>query len=365
MKVLWVFSHPAPYKIDFFNELGKSIDLTVLFERKTESDRPFAFYYSKAENFKCKFIHSIKIGSSNNYSSEIRNEIIKNKYDIIVINGWSTFSEMKALRYLHAHKIPYVFAINGGIANINESKLRRKLKDKYIGGAALYLAPDNHSAQYLAYYGAEVTKIKYFPYSTIYSNEIPSQCPTAKERVSLKEREGLPNKEIFISVGSFVPRKNEMMLLKIWTKVNPQKVLLLIGEGGEEENYRKFIKENNLGNVFIKPFVQHREILKFFRLSEASIFLTKEDIYGHVVNESLSQGTPVIASDNSNSALKLIQNGVNGFVFNLDEVDKIINTIDGEVPDQMRQEALKTAQDNTVEKMAVKHLEIFADFFKK
>jgi glycosyltransferase involved in cell wall biosynthesis len=365
MKVLWVFSHPAPYKIDFFNELGKFLDLTVLFERKTESDRPFSFYYSKAENFKCKFIHSLKIGSSNNYSEDVKNEIKKNKYDIIVINGWSTFSEMKALRYLHSHKMPYVFAINGGIAKINESKFRRKLKNEYIGGAALYLAPDNHSAQYLAFYGADVSKIKYFSYSTIYSNEIPGGCPTAEERFSLKEREGLPNKETFISVGSFVPRKNEMMLLNIWTKINPQKILLLIGEGSEEEKYRKFIKDNNLSNVIIKPFVQHRDILKFFRLAEASIFLTKEDIYGHVVNESLSQGTPVIASENSNSALKLIRNGVNGFVFSLDDAENITKTIDGGITNQMRQEALQTARDNTIEKMAKEHLEIFADFLKQ
>jgi hypothetical protein len=40
MKVLWLFNHPAPYKIDFFNELGKNVELTAIFERTAEGDRP-------------------------------------------------------------------------------------------------------------------------------------------------------------------------------------------------------------------------------------------------------------------------------------------------------------------------------------
>ena len=51
MKVLIVFNHPAPYKINFFNELSKHIDLDVIFERVKERDRSKLFYSEK----KCDF----------------------------------------------------------------------------------------------------------------------------------------------------------------------------------------------------------------------------------------------------------------------------------------------------------------------
>jgi len=33
MKILFTTNIPVPYRIDFFNELGKYVDLTVTFER--------------------------------------------------------------------------------------------------------------------------------------------------------------------------------------------------------------------------------------------------------------------------------------------------------------------------------------------
>jgi len=39
IRVLFLSNVPAPYRVDFFNELGKTCDLTILFERYSASDR--------------------------------------------------------------------------------------------------------------------------------------------------------------------------------------------------------------------------------------------------------------------------------------------------------------------------------------
>ena len=36
IKVLIIWRGPSPYRVDFFNELGKLCDLTVLFERRPD-----------------------------------------------------------------------------------------------------------------------------------------------------------------------------------------------------------------------------------------------------------------------------------------------------------------------------------------
>jgi glycosyltransferase involved in cell wall biosynthesis len=365
MKVLWVFNHPAPYKVDFFNELGKKCELTVLFERPSESDRNPAFYYEKAINFKCHILKSLILGRCNNWTREVVHIIKKEHFDIIVMNGYSTFTEMNAIRYLQAKKIPYIFAINGGLIRQSESVLRRYLKKKYISNAALYLAPDPNSAEYLKFYGAKEDLIRLYPYSTIFNKEVLTTPITPSQQEAFRKKEGFNCKRLYVSVGQFISRKNNFSLLEQWKTMPETSTLLMVGNGPEKKDYEKFILENKLHNVVIKDYEPHQKILSLFQMADFSIFLTKEDIYGHVVNEALSQATPVIASTKANSALNLIEDGKNGYLVNLDNKDEIVSALNHEPNELLRLGALETAKKNTIETMAARHLEVFEEFLKK
>ena len=113
MKVLIVFNHPAPYKINFFNELSKSVDLTVIFERDKERAEDCRM------NERCLVLlnefleegyedNGISFGNENYYSNDVVKHLKKNKYDLIIMNGYSTIAEMKAIRYLRKHNMKYV-----------------------------------------------------------------------------------------------------------------------------------------------------------------------------------------------------------------------------------------------------------------
>ena len=39
MRVLYLANIPSPYRVDFFNELGKKCELTVLFETQNSKER--------------------------------------------------------------------------------------------------------------------------------------------------------------------------------------------------------------------------------------------------------------------------------------------------------------------------------------
>ncbi|MCI1245284.1 MAG: glycosyltransferase family 4 protein [Bacilli bacterium] len=365
MKALWIFNHPAPYKVDFFNELGKKCELTVLFERPSEADRNPGFYCEKVTNFSCKILKSIHLGPHNNYTGKAVNEIKGNHYDLIVVNGYSTFTEMKLIRYLHRHRIPYIFAINGGIIREKESWARRVLKRKYISHASLYLAPDPRSAEYLKFYGAEESKIRLYPYSTVYAYEVLSKPSDPATQKRLRDGLHIDGKRFYVSVGQFIRRKNNFALLSIWKEMPKTSRLLLIGNGPEKDNYAKYVTENGLTNVTIMDYEPHTKILGLFRLADFSLFLTKEDIYGHVVNESLSQGTPVISNQNANSALNLIENGKNGYLVNLNEPKAIVKRLMSPSTEELRNGAIATAKKNTIEAMAERHLEIFKELLGK
>jgi len=106
--------------------------------------------------------------------------------------------------------------------------------------------------------------------------------------------------------------------------------------------------------------MNHSDLLKFIRYADGAIFLSQEDIYGHMINEALSQGLPVIASNKIISARSLIKEGNNGFLVDASSEKDIIDRID-KIQADMSYSALETAKNNTIEKMISAHKAIIED----
>ena len=61
MKVLFLTNIPSPYRVDFFNELGKQCDLTVAFEGKTATDRNENWKNKNCFKFNSVFLRGIRV----------------------------------------------------------------------------------------------------------------------------------------------------------------------------------------------------------------------------------------------------------------------------------------------------------------
>lgn len=359
MKVYWLFNHPAPYKVNFFNVLGKFIEIHAVFERKSEWGRNASFYKEKPENFTQTICNSLPLGERNNWTREPVRILKKNHYDLVIINGWAQFSEQNVIAYCKKHRIPYVFYINGGITPEKEFKWKYNLKRRNISGAFAYLCPDESSKQYLIHYGAEEKRIFFYPYSTIYESSIIPHSESYAHRKRVRKEDGYPFDHFFISSGSFIPRKNYEELITIWKDLPEDYGLLIVGEGPLKQKYESLIQELGLSQrVFLSPFMPHEKLLETFRYCDGFVFTSKYDIYGHVINEALSQGLPVVSSDRVNAAKHLIQNGVNGYQVDIDNPRAIQEAILS-INEDMRSEAIKTAKENTIEKSADFHLKFF------
>lgn len=362
--MFWLFNHPAPYKIDFFNCLGKECDLTVYFERKTEGKRNPAFYNKQATSFHAIIGNPLPLGRNNSWSRKPVALLKKGNFDVVVLNGWRYFSEMNTISYCKKHKIPYVFYINGGIYKEKEGKFIRFLKKRYIPGATAYLAPDETSKRYLTFYGAKEKDITLYPYASAFESDILKHPRTAEEKKKLRKKLSLEGERIYVSSGQFIERKNYGQLIKIWAKIPREYSLYITGEGPLKDEYLSLIKEEGLSNVHILPYLPHEELYKLFQAADAFVFLSKEDIYGHVVNESLSQGLPVIVSNKVNAGVALIEDGINGQVVDLEDESEIVEAI-LDAPKYQAEECLKTARKNTYEESAKFHIAYFEDYLKR
>lgn len=349
MKILIVFNHPAPYKVNVFNELNKLIPIDVVFERCSAKNRNKKFYEQNKYEFNHFFLKKGAFGEENSLTLELVNFLKNNKYDLVIMNGYSTLTELLAISYLNFHKIDWCLFINGGIIK-NDSDLRYWIKKRIISSASYYLSPCPESNEYLIHYGAKNRNIFSYPNSTVYSYQQLDRPLTKQEKNQLREKLNLPiDKKIFISPCQFINRKNNVQLIRSF--INKEEVLLLIGSGVQQPLYETIIKENSMNNVIILPYKSSDELNEYYKASDCFITLSKQDIYGHTTNEAMSQGIPCISSDNVISSLHLIKNGYNGYIVNVKKQEEIDNAI-SKINESMNKNALSIAKENTIEKQA-------------
>ena len=356
MKILIVFNHPAPYKIRLFNELAKYFDLEVIFERNKATNRPDAFYNIKDLNFKCTIFKKGYFGEENSNTGELVKFIKQNhqNYDLIIMNGYSTITEMRAIRYMNKHSIPFVLYINGGLIK-KESSLKKKIKTRFISSATHYFSPCEQADEYLVYYGANKDNISHYIYSTIYEKDIVPAPLSKLEKIEKRKKYGLPEGDLYISASQFIKRKNNIQLIDCFKGLDS--TLLLVGNGTQKEEYEKIIAENKQSNVIIFPFKERNELFDLMKCADGFITLSTEDIYGHTTNEALAMGLPVLSSDKVVGSLHLIKDGENGFIVDLLENNDIIDKIKL-LKTLSPTKAIETARDNTIEKMVDSMVEI-------
>ena len=360
-KILIVFNHPAPYKVRLFNELSKNFEIHVIFERNSNSDRDKNFYFENKYNFITHKIHGIKLGKEGMLSCGVKRHLQKNEYDLVILNGYSHFPEMNAISYLKKWKIPYVLYINGGIIK-KESSLKSKIKRHFIRQANAYFSPDEDSNKYLAYYGANEKRIYNYPYSTIYESEIANVKPNKAE---IRKTLGIKFDKVFVSVGQLIKRKNYLSLVQEWQKFPGNYGLFLIGDGKNRKEIEQFISDHNIQNIKLLGSMPREKMFEYIRCSDAFLFPSKEDIYGHVINEAVSQGVPVISTNKVNSANKLIKNGLNGYVLETLQGEEFAKAVDNLMKLDCYESCISTAKENTIEKMSEAHVKMINEVLGK
>ena len=362
MRVLIIFNHPAPYKVNAFNELAKYVDLTVLFERTKAKDRPDSFYDKKEYHFEHIFLKDGYVGNEGSVSNNVREYIKKqyHEYDVIIMNGYSHLAEIKAINYMAKNNIKFGLLINGGVISKCESYFKRKYKSSLIKKASFYLSPSLESNRYLEYYGANKEVIYNYFYSNIFKSEISSAGK--KEKDNLRKKYNLPlDKKLFINPSQFIDRKNNILLMSLFE--NRGDSLVLVGDGPLKKKYLRYIKGNHLDNVYILPYQHKKELFELYKACDVHITLSKKDIFGHTVLESFANGLPVISSNKVISSLEYIKNGYNGYIVDINNIEEIKAAMD-KCDASLTDNALKSALNNTFENSALSIYQILEDLYE-
>lgn len=361
MKVLFLSNIPSPYRLDFFNELGKYIDLTVIFEAERNYQLNEQWYSDTYTHFKAIFLKRGAI-EEKRVNWKVIKQINGPSQDLIVVTNYAYFTELVALLYIKGRGFPYCLEIDGGIIR-KEKPLLKAFKKFLINNARAYISPSTSSDDYLAYYGADREIIYRYPFTSLFENDIIGRVPTDLEKMEYKKNLGVKEEKMVLSVGQFIHRKGFDVLLKATTQLPGEYGFYFVG-GEPLPEYLDYVNKNELDNVHFVSFKSKDELRPYYLASDLFVLPTREDIWGLVINEAMACGLPVITTDKCVAGLELVENHVNGFIVSVERVDVLAQRIEDvlshdQLAASMAKAGLEKIRPYTIENMAQRHLEIF------
>lgn len=356
LSVLYLVNLPSSYRVSFFNELGLYCDLTVLFESYEFSDIQDSWYDYNFDNFNGIFLEDSKAESNSSLYSNIIKYLKSNKFDLIVIGGYSPRINMFAISYLKIKKIPFILSVDGGLINYEENKLNKLIKTKLISSASAWLSTGKFTNEYLKYYGANEKQIYLYPFTTMKKENIMEKPLTTNEKKALRNKLHIPYSNMIICVGRFIYSKGFDVLIKAAKNFKKDTGVYIIG-GTPTEEYLDLIDQYDIDNIHFIDFLEYKELKEYYLAADIFVFPTREDVWGLVVNEAMANALPVITTTSCVAGVEMIDEGVNGYLIPKDDVEQIIEKTNELLDNKKLQrkmaiKSLEKGQEYTIENMA-------------
>tara|TARA_B100000795_G_C22774562_1_gene429402 strand:+ start:37 stop:1146 length:1110 start_codon:yes stop_codon:yes gene_type:complete len=357
MKVLVLHPPMYPVNYDFYNYLGEYVDLTIfqfgehpVHHKHWHSDN----LKGLARNFQLKVFGKGPVTFKNVLFSLKFKEVKDLSPDIVLsIAFWLPSLYFSLLSIIM--KFKFVILTNAIIETEKNNSVIKHLFRKIICKNTIFIVSASELTNDYLERLVEQDKIR-LSVQTIDIDCWRNDILSLKTKKQLRQELEIPiNVNVILGVGNFIKKKNWLCIMKSLRNLDDV-LFILIGRGSDLMEYRSYIKQHDLETkVLILDVIQGTELKKYYKLSDLFILPSLYDQFGFVVPEALASGLPVICSKNTGASC-LINNGINGYVFDPDEFildELIINTIDN----------LEYFQDNAYESIKHKELEYRAKQF--
>lgn len=345
MKVLFLTNIPSPYRVSFFQELGKLCELTVLYEKKEAADRDKKWKKEEKEiGYREIYLKSVYENADNAFCPEIRKYLKKDLYDVIVVGVYSTPTGMYAVRYMKRKKIPYWISCDGGMIPESESRLKYRIKHYFLSDAEGYMSSGEICDGYLEYYGADKGCIYHYPFTSLDKTDMLAAPLDDAARQRQRKELGMTEQFIFLSAGQFIYRKGYDLLLDAAPILSGATGVYIVG-GEPTEEYLRQREKLKLEHVHFVGFQDKDTLKKYYQAADVFVLPTREDIWGLVINEAMSNALPVITTDRCAAGLELVDG--NGMVIpanSVEELKKALKRYEAISKEELEKEAKRSLE---------------------
>lgn len=183
----------------------------------------------------------------------------------------------------------------------------------FYNNIAYFICPSNAVAELAERSGIKSSKLR------VINNFIPQDAFDREPKYT--------NNGYFLFVGRLFKEKGAHYLIEAMRKLPEDLVLHIAGDGVEEENLRNQALEYGLENINFKGFLTGKELEEEYKNCIATILPCNWfENFPTTVLESFTYGKPSLAS-NIGGIPEIIEDGVNGFLFEPGNSDQIAECI--------------------------------------
>lgn len=332
MKLVVITEIIAPYRIPVFNALSccSKIDLHVIFLSETDPTLRQWPVYKEEIKFFCEVLPSwrCRLGEYNLLLNRgVDRALIKADPDVILCGGYSYLASWQALRWARRHQVPFLVWVESTSSDErNEHGLVEFLKLRFLRNVTGFVVPGRSSSEYVKQLGAPADRIQVAP-NAVDVDFFNREAQLARENAASRRAELALPQRYALFVGRLVQQKGVFDLLEAYARLRPELrgdlALVFVGNGVAQGELMQRAQAIAPGKVLFPGFAHREQLAAFYALSDMLVFATLSDPWGLVVNEAMSCGVPVIASEAAGCTADLVEDGGNGRVVRAGDVEQL------------------------------------------
>lgn len=323
-RVVYWNNIPAPYMVARFNALAERgrLDFEVWFNARTESDRSWDVNEDSWQ-FEYRYLPTLRLfGREFRWPAPVfgpRPDLIVSLYaEPVFVFGWCV-AKLRGIKTGFRVLMTHDSWVRRGL-------LKNSLKRVMFGLADAIETPGDDGRNFAIRCGARDDRI-YFATHAVSDCHDYTQADRMREgRDQLRESLKLLG-TTYIYVGRLWWGKGLKCLIQAFKKLqessDTQVSLLIVGDGVDRDMVEEYSRSKNVENVVFTGFKQGGELSQLYGASDVFVFPTLGDPYGIVVNEAMTCGLPVISSSAAGEISARVENGVNGYIFPVGEIEAL------------------------------------------
>ena len=352
MKVVFLAHSPAPYRVEFWNQLGQYCDLSVVYEHLPQDllHRAPEWFSVRAETYR-EYLYE---------HQTFRMLADSAAYDIAVVCGYSSIPAWDALnRFRKRKETAVLISADGGMMTGWEHPAKRWAKSVILPLADGYLVPGDVTEQYLSRYLQEKKPFYHYPFTSLKEADLKYDISRETARAYFD----MHHPVIISSAGQMIRRKGFDVLREACCDLPEDTAVYLAGGPRPDwlEEHPRF---------FYPGFLDPLKMKCLMKASDLFVFPVRYDTWGLALSEAMAYGLPVISSDRCTAGVQLIRDHENGLLVKTGNVQALHDAVHEflkhrDTWKQYGRQAEKDLQNRTVEQMVQAHLEAFRDIRRR
>ncbi len=333
------------YRAKALQDAGHTVKVIVLYQGKSEFYETIDIQVLRLSAFSRLLSSIIKIFKKTYLKSGLEfrleapdnqlNKIFKTYLpDVVLLKAYQNLLAIKTLIVAKKYKANVLMLTQTPYNHIKGSQLLFKLNMKLFRSFKVFAFITPIKINYDIFKKSGIENVHYLPF--VYPKVLNIE-DIKQSRAPIK----------IISVGKFVRRKDQILLLKALLRLKKENFnlqLTLIGEIADENYYQevlKFINDKNLQTaVTIKTNIAYNRMDTEYQKHDLFVLTSYEEPAAYSIVEAMANGLAVICSD-ENGTQNYIEQGKNGFIFKAKNTNDLHEKIKLCIADKKRLQAIQ------------------------